>query len=150
MKFGWNKIKISIAGARLSHLVQKDSIWDHGSMIEQVKTVFIYLKKAFLKSDPLVVKKCVTREAYKKMCEEMVSKNISAIGNAELLTVEITSVIPAKHNRTDMFRALVKLKELQEAGFGQPAGYHENGRVVEEEWLFLREGNWWLLHQIKR
>jgi hypothetical protein len=43
MKLSWYGLKISIAGAKLSHLVQKDKIWDHGSMTEQVKTTF-YLK----------------------------------------------------------------------------------------------------------
>jgi hypothetical protein len=67
MKLSWNNIKISIAGARLSHLVQKNKVWDHGSMVEQVRTVFIYLKKAFLKNDLTVVKKCMTPEGYKQI-----------------------------------------------------------------------------------
>ena len=46
MKFSLIGIKISIAGAKLSHLALKDKIWDYGSMVEQVKTVFMQIEKA--------------------------------------------------------------------------------------------------------
>ena len=59
MKISWNSLKISIAGAKLSHLVQKDKAWDHGSMVEQVRTVAVFLKKSFYRNDPDIIKKCL-------------------------------------------------------------------------------------------
>ena len=40
MKLSWYGLRISIADAKLSHLVQKNKIWDHGIMIEQMKMIF--------------------------------------------------------------------------------------------------------------
>jgi hypothetical protein len=30
VKLSWKSLKVSIAGAKLSHLVQEEQIWDHG------------------------------------------------------------------------------------------------------------------------
>ena len=42
------EFEISITGAKLSHLVQKDKIWDHGSMAEQTKIIFYIVQKALI------------------------------------------------------------------------------------------------------
>ena len=46
MKFSWTSLKIYIAGAKLSHLVQKDRIWDHRGMAEQARIIFYLVQKA--------------------------------------------------------------------------------------------------------
>jgi predicted lipid-binding transport protein (Tim44 family) len=150
MHLSWTGLKISIAGAKLSHLVQKDSIWDHGSMIEQVRTVFNHLKKAWLRQDSLMIKKCVTPETYEKISADIQANKRSMATNAELLSIEIISVVPAKHNNPDRFTALIKMEKEHEAAIEERLSFYETNRLVEEEWLFLRDGNWWLLHKIKK
>jgi hypothetical protein len=149
MKFSLNSLKVSIAGARLSHLVQKDRMWDHGSMIEQVRTAFIYLKKAFLRNDPSAVKKCMTPECYKRISEEIQLKG-SVITDADLLSVEIISVVPARNHHPDKFKALLRLKKTEEARLNDPVSFYKTNPLTEQEWLFVRDSNWWLLDEIRR
>lgn len=149
MKFSLNSLKISIAGAKLSHLVQKDTAWDHGSMIEQVRTVFIYLKKAFLRSDPSAVKKCMTSNGYNKISKDIELKKGNTIVNADLMSVEIIAVVPARNHHPDKFKALIKLKRTQEESLTEPLSFYKSNRLLEQEWLFVHEGNWWLLDEMK-
>jgi hypothetical protein len=148
MKLSWNSLKISIAGARLSHLVTKDKIWDHGSMVEQVRTVFIYFKKALLQNDPSIIKKCTTLNGYKKI-ERDASKKWNFINNSELVSVEIIGVIPAR-NHSDKFKALVRFRNADNLNLSEPVSFYRSNRMSEQEWLFVREGNWWLLDEIKK
>src|SRR5436190_19880325 len=71
MKISWSSLRISLAGARLSHLVQKDKIWDHGTMIEQLKTVFYKLKKAKNNGNIEDLKKYLTSTCYENLKKEM-------------------------------------------------------------------------------
>jgi hypothetical protein len=150
MNLSWTNIKISIAGAKLSHLVQKDKIWDHGSMIEQVRTVVVHLKKALLRKDPLLVKKCVSSNGYKKIMENTVSGKWNMIIKAELISVGIISVAPSKHHQPDKFKALIKLRKVQEENLTEQVSFYKTNRQIEQEWFFVREGNWWLLDEIKK
>lgn len=149
MHLSWTGLKISIAGAKLSHLVQKDGIWDHGSMIEQVRTVFSHLKKAFQRQDASIVKKCVTSETYEKISADIKANNKNRVMNAELLSIEIISVVPAKHHHSDKFRALIKMKIIEEPNLEEPLSFYKNNRLYEQDWLFTRDGTWWLLDKIK-
>ena len=79
----WYSIKISIAGAKLSHLVQKDQIWDHGSMIEQVRSVFYQLQKATAMADTEIVRKYVTIPGYESI-KEQIEKDDSLHSNQQL------------------------------------------------------------------
>lgn len=146
MKLSWNNLKISIAGARLSHLVQRDKIWDHGSMIEQVRTVFVYLKKAFLKNDLSIAKKCITSKCFERLSKDLEAANKGIVINADLISVEIISVFPAKNNHLNKFRTLIKLSKRRAEVEGMPdvISLYRNF-IVEQEWLFVHEGNWWLL-----
>lgn len=148
MQLSWTGLKISIAGARLSHLVQKDGIWDHGSMIEQVRTVFIYLKKAFLKADPSIIKKCTSSEGYKTISDYITQKKPDAFINADLKSVEIIAVYPKKNDRHDKFKALLKFEKTKD--LAQQISFYKNNMLSEQEWFFAREGNWWLLDSIKK
>jgi hypothetical protein len=151
MKLSWNNLKVSIAGAKLSHLAQTDRIWDHGSMIEQARAVFIHLKKAFLRNDPSIAEKCMTSEGHMKICKNKELRNEKTIMDSDLLSIEIISVIPSKHYQRDKFKALIKLKkEIQDETREGPVGFYKTNQWTEQEWLFVREGNWWLLHEIKK
>jgi len=143
-------LKVSIAGAKLSHLAQKNSMWDHGSMIEQVKAVFIYLKKAFLRHDQSIVKKCMTSEGFQKISKDIALKNWNNIIDAEIASIEIISVIPAKHNQADKFKALIKMKQAsEEQSHILPVSFYKTNHIEEQEWLFVHQGGWWLLNEIK-
>ena len=148
MKLGWKSIKISIAGARLSHLVQENSKWDHGSMIEQVKTVFIYLKKAYLRSDPSIVKKCLTAKAYKITEADIELQKENPFTDAELVSADIVSVLPSKYNR-DKFKVLMKFRPNRDRGLEfSPRPISGARRQFQQQWLFICEGAWWLLDEI--
>src|SRR6266536_5297959 len=112
MKLSWNSLKISIAGAKLSHLVQKDKIWDYGSMTEQVKNVFYQLEKAKNKKDAEVVKKYSTKNGFEKLKWdiEALKKSGSFFKNSVLTEISIIHVRPGKKEKPDRFKALIKGK----------------------------------------
>ena len=134
-------LKISIAGARLSHLVGNNLIWDHGSMVEQVKTVFMHLNKAHLRNDAELVKKCTTETGYQKVKKIIESGCANNTIGAELLAVKIIAVAPAKRGQPDKFTALLKTK-THKANISPT-----NLPLLHEEWVFIHH-NWWLLHDI--
>ena len=71
MKFSWTDFKISIAGAKLSHLVQKDRIWDHGSMAEQTRIIFYLVQKAKASGNMELLKKQCTISCFEKLKTEL-------------------------------------------------------------------------------
>ena len=152
MNISWNNLKVSIAGAKLSHLVQKDKIWDHGSMVEQVRTVFIHLKKAFQRSDAEIVKKWMTESAFKKIkyqIEHTTNENQNIIYN-EIEEISILNVTPGKKKKPDKFIAFIKFKRnVEEKNIFSFSAKNKEGECAEEKWLFLRNGEWWLLDEIK-
>lgn len=146
MKISWTNFKISIAGAKLSHLVQKDKIWDHGSMAEQARIIFYLVQKA---------KNCGNIESLKRQCtiscmekiknETRVSGNpkSSSITNPGIKEIAITDVQPGRKNKPDMFTALIKgISKSETAGSD-----HENEFSVQCS--FVRQGEWWLLDDVR-
>jgi hypothetical protein len=151
MKLSWNSLKVSIAGARLSHLVQKDKIWDHGSMTEQVKNVFFQVEKARHKKDAETVKKYLTLNGFEKLKAEIdgFENARSFVKNSVLTEIFITQVARSKKHRPDSFKALVKGKRKTEEDL-IPIGVGNYGiENFSEEWFFVRQGEWWLLDGIK-
>lgn len=65
-------------------------------------------------------------------------KNDTMIVNPVIKELAIIEVQPGKQNRPDMFSALIK-------------GFFKNGKSYEfkTECIFLRQGDWWVLHEIK-
>ena len=151
MKLSWNSLKVSIAGARLSHLVQKDKIWDHGSMTEQVKNVFFQVEKARHKKDVETVKKYLTLNGFEKLKVEIdgFENARSFLKNSVLTEIFITQVTPGKKQRPDSFRALVRGKRKTEEDFVTIEIGHYGIENFSEEWCFTRQGEWWLLDGIK-
>ena len=142
MKLSWTSFKISVAGARLSHLVQKDKIWDHGTMVEQVKNLFYKMEKAKHRADPEFVRRNVTEKAYLQLIRSFQSNTgKSAFGNGILGEISIIEV-KEKHNKTpDRFTALIK---------GKQRGAKGNSILnFSVRWQFIREGDWWLLDAMK-
>lgn len=142
MKISFTSLKVSIAGAKLSHLVQKDKIWDHGTMVEQVKNIFYKIEKAKSKSDPQLVKKNMTREAYLELVQFIHTRPEKSISkNAILTEVSIIEVKEKNHKSPDRFTALLKGKRK-----------HDEGNSIInflQHWQFIREGDWWLLEEMK-
>jgi hypothetical protein len=138
MKFSWNSVKISIAGAKLSHLSQKDKIWDHGSMVELVKNVFYKIEKAKTKNDPALIKKNLTEKFYMVLSERLQTK--IDFGNGVLIDVNIIAVRERTNKTSDHFTALVR-------------GKRKNVKAAienfSEKWFFVRVGDWWLLDRMK-
>ena len=140
MNFSWTGLKVSIAGARLSHLVQHDSIWDHGSMVEHVKNVYTLLKKALMCRDVSVIRRCVTTKGFPKLKTEIENLKHDGIAGTDLES--IVSVSPRRNVQKESFKALVKLTQR---GFSHKA----KRTLFENVWCFTREGEWWMLDEIK-
>lgn len=148
MQLSWNGIKISIAGARLSHLVQKDGVWDYGSMIEQVKTVFMQMEKAKKKDQFEFLRKYMTIKGYECFRKKISGSNSEANENV-LGTVSILEVHVRNKHFPDRFCALIKGTKKQ---LVNTIDSHNRNRISEnfsEQWLFLRQGDWWLLDKMK-
>lgn len=133
MKLSWTSIKISIAGARLSHLVQHDRIWDHGSMVEQAKAIFYLLQKAKATGNLEAVKRQCSVSCYEKLKAKLV---VEASSSRSLVVKEVViiDVQPGKNNKPDMFSALIK-----GCSNGQPE------EKFKARCLFVRQGDWWVL-----
>ncbi|MDB5198677.1 MAG: hypothetical protein JWO92_640 [Chitinophagaceae bacterium] len=148
----WLKsLRISIAGAKLSHLVQKDKVWDHGSMVEQVRTVAILLKKAFHRNDAEVVKKCITETAFKKMKEQIETAGANTnqpLMHDELEEVSIIAVAPGKKGQQDRFTASVKFKRREQQSNISFSTINVD-YSTKQVWQFVRQREWWLLDDIK-
>jgi hypothetical protein len=142
MKLSWTSFKISVTGARLSHLVQKDKIWDHGTMVEQVKNIFYKMEKAEQRSDAGLVKRNVTEKAYLELVHSFQTKMGKPVFSAGMLGEVSIIKIKEKSNKTpDGFTALIKGKQRSAKG--------NSILSFSRRWHFIREGDWWLLDQME-
>jgi len=145
MKLSWTSLKISIAGAKLSHLVQKDKIWDHGSMAEQARIIFYLVQKAKGIGNIESLKKQCTISCFEKLKAEIDDEKPkgSILKNPIIKELAVIDVQPGKNNKPDMFSALIKgIVNNESAG-----NDHEN--EFSAQWSFVRQGEWWLLDGIK-
>ena len=150
-------MKISVAGARLSHLVQEDKIWDHGSMIEQVKMVFFKLKKAKANRNIQDLRKYVTVGCYETLQKEMDQLNQVGkkwiIKNEMIKEVAVLEVSTRRNNKPDCFTALIKSIGIQLIAdinvTEQLINYSDRVRNFSEQWSFIRQGDWWVLDKIR-
>jgi len=157
MKLSWNSLKISIAGAKLSHLVQKDQIWDHGSMIEQVKTIFFKLKRLKSSGNIEDLKKYITTPCYEKLEKELnkLEKNGKEwiIKNTMIKEIAVVEVSAGKNNKPDCFTALIKAIGIEfitdKNNAAEMISYSDHVRNFSEQWVFVRRGDWWLLDGTK-
>jgi len=144
MKLSWTSLKISIAGAKLSHLVQKDKIWDHGSMAEQARIIFYLVQKAKATGNIDSLKKQCTISCFDKIKAEMERKsNDTFLKDPIIKELAIMDVQPGKNNRPDTFIALIK---------GVSKDTIENnvyGNEFSATYSFSRQGDWWLLDGMK-
>lgn len=151
MKLTWTSIKISIAGAKLSHLVQKDRIWDYGSMTEQARILFYLVQKARSAGNIESLRKHVTDSCYKELertidTEEMKDANKSK-ENPVITGLAVLSVSPGKNDKPDMFTASIKgyIRKGESEVFNNNE-YHDQ---FSFQWSFVRQGDWWMLNDIK-
>ena len=163
MKISWTSLKVSIAGAKLSHLVQKDEIWDHGSMIEQLKTVFYKFKKAKNNGNIEDLKKYLTSTCYenlKKQMDELErTGKMWVIKNLLIREVAVIAVSEGKNHtrhsahRPDCFTALIKTIGIEfirdEHSAKELIDYADKVQNFSERWIFVREGEWWFLDEMK-
>src|SRR6186713_2586389 len=99
MKLSWTSLKISIAGAKLSHLVQKDKIWDHGSMAEQARIIFYLVQKARASENLFSLKKYCSISCYEKLlvtAEKEKKKGHTKINDPVIKELAIVEVHPGK------------------------------------------------------
>jgi predicted lipid-binding transport protein (Tim44 family) len=149
MKLSWTSIKISIAGAKLSHLVQKDRIWDHGSMTEQARILFYLVQKARNTKNIESLKKHVTASCYnefKRMIDTGEIKEDSK--NSPVITeLAVLSVSPRKNNKPDLFTASIKgYIRREERDVFDNEEYHNQ---FSYQWSFVRQGDWWVLNETR-
>ncbi|HET9823886.1 MAG TPA: hypothetical protein VFP87_01060, partial [Chitinophagaceae bacterium] len=125
-----------------SHLVQKDKIWDHGTMVEQVKNIFYKMEKAIERSNAEFVKRNVTPKAYLDLIHSFQTKTGNPGFNTSMLTeVAIIEVNEKNSKSPDRFTALIKGKQRSAKG---------NSLLnFSKRWEFVREGDWWVLNEMK-
>lgn len=141
MKISWTSLKISIAGAKLSHLVQKDRIWDHGSMAEQARIIFYLVLKAKASGNIEPLKKQCSIPCFEKLKLE-ISRNKTRktleLENTSIKEIAIIDVHPRKNNRPDSFIALIK-----------GVSKNDESAQFKSECVFIRQGDWWVLEHEK-
>lgn len=151
MKFFLDSIKISIAGAKLSHLVQKDKIWDHGSMTEQARIIFYLIQKAKDSGNTESLKKYMTTSCFEKLYRQFdeFEKDDKAwkIKNPVITELAVISVQPGNNNKADMFTALIK--GYQRKTDDELYDHADHKRMFSEQWSFVRQGDWWMLDMIR-
>jgi len=146
MKISWDSIKISIAGARLSHLVQKDKIWDHGSMTEQARIIFCIVQKTKCNGNLDSLKKYLTVACFEKLKNEMNEKDGyegRLMKNPTIKELAVIEAHPGKNNKPDMFTALIKGISKDETID------YEHVNEFTAQWSFVRQGEWWMLDSMK-
>ena len=147
IKFTWNRLKTSIAGAKLSHLVLKDRIWDHGSMVEQVRMVFLQMEKALERGNVDLVRKYMTVVGFQKLKKVVVSSHVRRERSKELVEIDIISVRLARNQKPDRFTALLIEREREYDSYEQASLRQKE--LLSKQWQFVRQGNWWLLNEIE-
>jgi predicted lipid-binding transport protein (Tim44 family) len=157
MNISWNSLRVSLAGAKLSHLVQEDKIWDHGSMIEQVKMIFFKLKKAKANGHIQDLRKYVTVSCYETLEKEIDQLNETGkkwiIKNEMIKEIAVVDVGKRKNNKPDCFTALIRSMGIQfiadKNATEDLINYSDRVRNFSEHWSFIRQGDWWVLDKIK-
>ncbi|HEV8273932.1 MAG TPA: hypothetical protein VGQ04_21615 [Chitinophagaceae bacterium] len=149
MKLFWTSIKISIAGAKLSHLVQKDKIWDHGSMAEQARIIFYLVQKALINGNIDMIEKYMTASCFEKLQREMnqtgdVNK-VFGIKEPVIKELAVIEVYPAKNNKSDRFTAIIKV----DTKIKNEMVDNDHLKQFSVRWSFIRQGDWWLLDRIE-
>jgi predicted lipid-binding transport protein (Tim44 family) len=145
MKLSWTSLKISIAGAKLSHLVQKDKIWDHGSMAEQARIIFYLVQKAKSNGSIESLRKQCTISCFEKLKTEMKDERSkkTLLKKPIIKELAVIDAQPGKNNKPDMFSALIKGVTNNDSTDND----HEN--EFSAKWSFVRQGDWWLLNETK-
>jgi hypothetical protein len=148
MKLSWTSLKISIAGAKLSHLVQKDRIWDHGSMAEQARMIFCMVHKAKANGNIDSLKKQCSVSCFEKFRDEVNNKekSTSTAISPVIKELAIVNVQQGKNNKPDMFCSMIWY-HLNEA-YGDDKKPDQKKELKTQCW-FIRQGDWWLLNKIK-
>ena len=148
MKLSWTSIKISIAAAKLSHLVQKDKIWDHGSMAEQARIIFYLVHKAKANGNIESLKKQCSVSCFERIKAEIDDKRkrSSIIIIPVIKELAIVDVQPGRNNKPDMFCSLIKY-QLKETFY--EGGSIDHTKECVARWCFIRQGEWWLLNDTK-
>ena len=148
MKISWTSLKISIAGAKLSHLVQKDKIWDHGSMAEQARIIFYLVQKALINGNIDMIEKYMTISCFEKLQREVKQSDginkVFGIREPVIRELAVIEASPAKDNKPDRFKAIINgnIKEKE-------VGTSERVDEFSSHWSFVRQGDWWLLDGMK-
>ena len=147
MKISWTSLKISLAGARLSHLVQKDKIWDHGSMAEQARIIFHLVHKAKAGGNIESLQKQCSFSCFKKIEEEIA---MGELGKSTIITpiireLAIIDVQPGKNNKPDMFWSLIRY-HVKETFKGIET--IDQSKEFIAKWSFVRQGDWWMLDKV--
>lgn len=151
MRISWKNLKISIAGARLSHLVRKDKVWDPGNMTEQARIIFSLVQKANLSGNIDSLKKYLTEECFRTLENEheIVHRKgkTSTPTNWTITEIAILEVHPGHGKRPDAFVAYIKI-HLEDAELKVPLhGLADYSNTLH--WTFQNQNGWWMLKEMK-
>ena len=151
MKLSWKNLKISIAGARLSHLVRKNKAWDPGNMTEQARIIFSLVQKANLSGNIDSLKKYLTEQCFRTLENHHATyhqKNKTSTPTNWIITeIAILEVHPGNGKRPDAFVAYIKIL-LEDPELKVPLN-----RLADYShtlhWTFENQHGWWMLKEMK-
>ena len=157
MKLSWTSVKISIAGARLSHFVQKDKIWDHGTMVEQVRNIFYKIEKAKTIGHIEELRRFITPGCYERLTKELDELGRRGkkwiVKNVMIKEIAVIEVARGNKRRPDCFTALIKAMGIRiivdTKETNEMVHYSDRVRNFSEQWTFIRRGDWWVLDEMK-
>ncbi len=94
-------------------------------------------------------------EKLKKQMEELQAESkMQMIKNSRVKEIAIIDVIPATDKHPDLFTALVKgyvVTDIEDWSASAPSVNHDDIiRKFSERWCFARQGDWWLLDEMKK
>ena len=151
MKLSWKNFKISIAGAKLSHLVRKDKAWDPGSMTEQARVIFTLVQKANNSSNIDSLKKYLTASCFQVLENELAilkrSNRTWKVTDWQISEIAILEVHPGKGKRSDAFVAYIHVflkDDILKTVVHQLPDYS-----TTLHWTFENHRGWWMLSEMK-
>ncbi|HEX6193571.1 MAG TPA: hypothetical protein VFZ42_14455 [Chitinophagaceae bacterium] len=151
MKLSWKNFKISIAGAKLSHLVLKDNAWDPGSMTEQARVIFSLVQKANNSSNIDSLKKYLTAPCFLVLHKELETlkrdNRTWKVTDWEIIEIAILEVHPGKGKRPNEFVAYIKV--FLKDDVLKPVVQHLPDFSYTLLWTFENHGGWWMLSEMK-
>lgn len=118
-------------------------------MAEQARIIFYLVQKALINGNIDMLKKYMTISCFEKLQKEIAqideTNKAFEIREPVIKELAVIEVLPAKNNKPDRFTAIIKGDTKDEKKMSTSERINE----FSSQWLFVRQGDWWLLDGMK-